>query len=1078
MSAALPNMIKLTKNKDFLVKGVNFATGIEFVSVTDPETREALIQNKPFTKEANLLDIKLKGEAGNDIGFLGKKGTVSFKGGGEVFAGLGVYLSSEKLIKDLDLDDNIEDGLEMSGGLGEYMLALRWGYNVDAKVEGSVALGAAGKVTFGAEGQTDAAYAVIRRFPQKTNAYTAVQALANSWILPTHFKTIEDLEPGTWLVAEVNGSVAASIGVQYGLDFNWVREVEQLGLSGDIGLRLQLGIEASLGFNASGQYAVVLSRDSMENGVQNVRLRIFKQRKRGWNFALNAGASVKGEAGYLPENYDDLIKAVFGVHGAQIVKGLKTFDKWTNTEQTLPEILAGAGLDEARALLQAVTGKDPVAEFDAAKKQLLDFLNEWTSLDKLNHRVSSLIWKVVGQITDKAKLNEELNKIREIAGQIKDLNLEKVKALLEEQLKDVEFFRTPVGKWLESLAGGGILRALSGNEEFAKLQQAAAATLRVLDGGPIQDVLKKLQDYIEKNLGDELKKLEQIKQKIAQADFDALRKWLSARLTTFLGQQLDLEKLEQIRVSLQAVRKKSEELYDKGFKALTRKYEFNYAYTYQKATTKTALLDIVFDLSKPGTAGWLSEAIDGTFNELLIKKNVGVEIREAHLTHQIERNSHVEISTPFFKKETEHSNKSFADFTPVEEDGKLLMTYSLEAQDVLKVKNKLMSQLTIGGFWKNDANNLVNVHTASTLSYSYSFRQAKADMGHADLKFQLQPYVDSYFRNTFSTQTGGTPSGSFDVWLTKLDDTVELSLKNGSDKFGDTLLSLELSVPAAVSAAWLDAPGDDKSDAYMNMSIRLQESLKYLVPYLYLQNPNGFNQIPSISGILTYAALPPSTRMTGIFPDIKFDTRTGVYWDYRNPSYYEAMLNRDVTVHRLRDILKLIQARLNDTPELKHLADDYDPNRFGVFLNHARNHSIAIANLRALLGFESKVIDGAVSAGLAIAKFKATSADNPGDAIENLAKFGGDLTATFNSALSGLHGGDKSRPMATLLFVEAAKALKPTLSTMPDTTPSALLELIVLKKDAPFKSKLASYIEGERPSADDSLVEQRLVSLQ
>src|SRR2546422_5136020 len=60
----------------------------------------------------------------------------------------------------------------------------------------------------------------------------------------------------------------------------------------------------------------------------------------------------------------------------------------------------------------------------------------------------------------------------------------------------------------------------------------------------------------------------------------------------------------------------------------------------------------------------------------------------------------------------------------------------------------------------------------------YSFRQAKADMGRADLEYQLRPYVDYYFKNVFSTQTGGTASGSFDAWLTNLDDTAERDRKS------------------------------------------------------------------------------------------------------------------------------------------------------------------------------------------------------------------------------------------------------------------------------------------------------------
>src|SRR5688500_771177 len=234
-------------------------------------------------------------------------------------------------------------------------------------------------------------------------------------------------------------------------------------------------------------------------------------------------------------------------------------------------------------------------------------------------------------------------------------------------------------------------------------------------------------------------------------------------------------------------------------------------------------------------------------------------------------------------------------------------------------------------------------------------------MRRADLKFQLQSYVDSFFKDTFSAvQPDGKTSGTFDSWLTDLDNAVELSLQNGPDKFGDALLSMELSVPAVVTAAWLDAPGEEKADIYMTMSHRLQEALKYLVPYFYLQDPRRFTAIPPMSGILTYAALPPSTRITGIFPDIKFDTRKGVYWDYQNQTFYTAMLDRSDTAQRLSGILGGIQSRLNDTPEFKDLADDYAPHRVAVFLNHARKHPVGAANLRALLNFESKVVNGAV----------------------------------------------------------------------------------------------------------------------
>src|SRR6201999_3796179 len=128
---------------------------------------------------------------------------------------------------------------------------------------------------------------IIRRIPKNTSARTAITDLVNSWRLPSQVSAPNELEPGTWLIAEVDGSLALNLGAQFGYDYNWIRQAQLGGLSGDIGLRLQLAVAATFGFQASGKFAVVLSRESAD---ERVRLRLFKQRVKGWNFAFNAGA--------------------------------------------------------------------------------------------------------------------------------------------------------------------------------------------------------------------------------------------------------------------------------------------------------------------------------------------------------------------------------------------------------------------------------------------------------------------------------------------------------------------------------------------------------------------------------------------------------------------------------------------------------------------------------------------------------------------------------------------------------------------------------------------------------------------
>ena len=72
-----------------------------------------------------------------------------------------------------------------------------------------------------------------------------MKKVATSWMLPKQVSKLDDLEPGTWLIAEVDGSIGASLGIKYGYDFNWVHEAKLMGLSGDIGLKLKLGVEAA-----------------------------------------------------------------------------------------------------------------------------------------------------------------------------------------------------------------------------------------------------------------------------------------------------------------------------------------------------------------------------------------------------------------------------------------------------------------------------------------------------------------------------------------------------------------------------------------------------------------------------------------------------------------------------------------------------------------------------------------------------------------------------------------------------------------------------------------------------------------
>ena len=380
------------KNKAFLGEKVD--VGVVATAVKDEKVALALAHNQPFPEQIiKVGEISLAVQGGESIQFGKGLKKVTFSGGAEAFSGLGVYPDPKSMLKDLRPDENIAPGVEFTKDPNSLYLMLRWGYGLSGAVKGAVALGTGAAVTFGAEGNRQGAFAVIRRLPKATGARTAVKETVQSWILPRQVSTHRDLQPGTWLVAEVNGSIAASLGVEFGYDFNWVHEAELGGLSGDIGLRLQLGVAAALGFEASGKYALVVARESLDKKDKVVRLGLFKLSTRGWNFALTSGIQVKGDfKKFLPDQADDFIKAVFGVHGEQIIRDLHAIEKWTDPDTDLSDELAGLTSKYGQELLKDATGIDPKTAFQEARGRLLDLIRKW---DDLDHRVSTLVWKFV-----------------------------------------------------------------------------------------------------------------------------------------------------------------------------------------------------------------------------------------------------------------------------------------------------------------------------------------------------------------------------------------------------------------------------------------------------------------------------------------------------------------------------------------------------------------------------------------------------------------------------------------------------------------------------------------------------------
>ncbi|MGB9179471.1 MAG: hypothetical protein WCB68_09540 [Pyrinomonadaceae bacterium] len=1063
----MSNLVKL--NKEFLSGKVE--AGIEVTPpATDADVVAAFAHDTSFPyRQIELGQITAKAQTG-DLKFGDGAAQVTFKGSASALAGLGIYPDPERLLTALDIHDNLAPGLNLNKDPESLYLALRWGYDLEASAKGSIALGAPGAITLSATGKREALYAVIRRLDKDTGALTAVEKVAKSWMLPSQIDGLDDLEPGTWLIAEVDGSVALSLGVQYGYDFNWVREAQLLGLSGDIGLRLQMGISAALSFNASGNFAVVVSRDPQDAADQMLRFRLFRLRQKGWGFAFNAGASVQADFDdFLPE-FDEFVKAIFGVHGAQVLKDLKAIEKWTNPNQSLEDILGEVSVDYAWKFLEQVTGINPEQAFNQARDRLVSFIDKWNALP---HSIATRVWKLVEK-------SEDLAGIRRLAETIRDANMDTVKKPVADLLADVDFFRTPAGAWLVAAAAKGIFNAINSTNEFAVLQDAARKTLEILDGSTFEGVLEKLQTYIEEHLNLEkylkLGKLEDLfginsLQDLDQASFDKIDEWLKARLSAFLGERLNLAKLNEIRQSIFLFIKRGRAFYDKTLKALSRKYEFNFAYTFQSSTTRTALLDFTLDFTHPNVIDALKLALSGRYDDLLVQQTPGVKLNLGTLTHQIARTSHVEINLPWYKSAVDHINTSLAKVNAVDESDGRLFIYELDAKDIVEEKNKRQSRLAVGGFLKAQVNQ-VRVFSTDELTYSYTFRQVKKNMKRADLQYQLKPYVETYFDGVFKPLPNG--DGTFENFIGDMDNLIDKLEFNGTDNFGNTLIGLDIGLPAATASAWLKAPakpsGGPKVQTYLSMSRRLQAKMREILPLSYFADLDHFGDITPAATLLVYSAMPPSTWIRRDGNSWTIDLDKDYYWDYVDRDYRRAMIRHPLTNARLSIILERVYNLLRESG-MTGTAGFFKPDRAALIQNEVAGDNAYDNVLRSLLIVENEIVEQAREAGYEIAKYTAVSNMKPSEAVKALAKFGSKLTSAFNENIKSIYGGAALRPLGTAMFIEAASVLSPGIPSKA----TALLDLTVLKKGSAFE--MPKYLDGDLPAKGDILVQERILNI-
>ena len=401
----------------------------------------------------------------------------------------------------------------------------------------------------------------------------------------------------------------------------------------------------------------------------------------------------------------------------------------------------------------------------------------------------------------------------------------------------------------------------------------------------------------------------------------------------------------------------------------------------------------------------------------------------------------------------------------IDSEGGRLFAYGVEAEDVVQRRQRYQSRLAVA---MQLGSGSVRVFDQGHQTAVYSFRQAVKEMKPTHLRHQLATYVDAYFADRFNAPG----AESFETWITSLDFAIDAAASNGPNVFGNTLIELEVALPPAALLAWTKAPASEKAPEDVAVSRALQRALKSFIPFCYLQDISAFDNWNAVWPLLIYASMPPlaKVRVTG---GRITESEGDIYWDWRNDDIKAAICRDPRTVATLAVRLENVRRQLDALGgDARKIANDYRDTEI-------RDRIAAVVKLRSpewtllnsLLFGEAELVTAARDAGVAMGEFLGEAAARPTRAVKALATFGAAITDAFNKRINTVYRGQILRQLAPMVFVEAARALDPSLT---EATTARRLDLVVLKEDSTYP--LGSFIDGKRPPAEAILRQERLVS--
>ncbi len=860
---------------------------------------------------------------------------------------------------------------------------------------------------------------VIVRIPETSGAKTALASAVARWRLPRQVRQASDLPPGTWIAAQASGSLSLQILAQIGYDLNFLRELNLLGISHSLSVRVADGLEATVGLQLNSEYVVLVGR---ENESSNVRLRVFRAAETRKNVGVDLSLQITGKK--PAESSSSLVKLVLGIHGLQVLGDLNLLKQWKLEAGDLAKTPARLDRQTGLDLLTFASGIDAREDFDAAQKVVGDELDLWNALPPA---VAAELWRDLN-----SPAQDQLFAFLQRLSHSDSVGMAQA---MEGAFEDDPMQLSPRLRWLAAIAGdAGVLSLLSRPEGVREL---AAVCSKIIENG----VIAKMHQFIGKSSD-----LDALVTANGRAEFEKLNPWLLARVGDFLDRGIQVGDLGDIQLAIAAIRQAEPQLEEKTQSAFGQLFRSNVAASFERLSADTALLDAGFDLANEFAAQAFYDVMEnGAVDKLLTKQVPGVTLHRALLTHGLTRTAEVQLHFPFFDSKAQHVNQTLAALQIEENAGRVLL-YGFDSKDKVSASGRfrselaLMSKVTVvdGG---------LNFDALAESAVSYRSRQVRPGISLTELKFRTESFLSEMIE---------TPV------LNDLYSAIQATAGYGNPGLGDVALDFQVALPGSILGLWLKPrTKDERRDAALAMSRTLQRRLKELVPSLYLADLSQLRQNAAAAALLVWSAIPPSTAIAFDGRTIKsWDSARDVFWDWISPTLRNAAIRDKRTLAALLKHLAAASERWNAAGDQRQ-ASFFVPGQAGVFLQLATTGQ-GSELLQSLLYTEAELVFGAQKALDKLKDCWQDAATAPAKTLRTLADFGARMSHTFNRKLSAYSSAETLRTFNSFLLAEASRALAPAGF---EVTQRAALTIFFLKDQHAFP--LADFLAGSVPPSGD-----------